>query len=102
MHADEDSYELGDIQRYLGHVEYNLGKLRPAMEHFQNAIRIGLQAPEHRSDRTDCEVLLPCFAACIEMAKSNQNQERLAKLYHQQGSVLSRLQMFKKAMNSFF
>ena len=102
VHADEDSYELGDIQRYLGHVEYNLGKLRPAMEHFQNAIRIGLQAPEHRSDRTDCEVLLPCFAACIEMAKSNQNQERLAKLYHQQGSVLSRLQMFKKAMNSFF
>ena len=101
LHAGEDDEEIGEIQRYLGHVEYKLGKLGPAMEHFQNAIRIGLRSLHDEGNERDYEELLSCFDACIEMAKSSQNQDRLAKLYHQQGSVQSHIKMYKKAMSSF-
>ena len=103
LHNYGDSHPaVGETHRFLGQVELGLGQHRLSMDHFQEAIRVGMAELNTRSiSDGDYKDLNSCFEAAISLSRRGVYPERLGKLFHEQGTLQTAKDRYRDALNSF-
>jgi tetratricopeptide (TPR) repeat protein len=94
---------VGESHSRLAHLELQLGKQKSSLEHFVEAIRVGMLPLKAGEQLKHCEIteLRKDFEVSLSLALPHGDAETIGKLWHEKGTLQSLTRSYDDALVSY-